>query len=78
MSLQVGLLWYDAGPSLAAKLREAAARYRVKYGTEPDTCCVTPAAAQGVGDIDGIKIIASARMRPGYLWLGRDGGEDTA
>ena len=40
--MQEGLLWLDADKKrdLAAKVAEAAARYRFKFGVQPDVCYV--------------------------------------
>lgn len=40
--MQVGLLWFDSDPGrdVASKAKDAARRYRAKFGVSPDTCYV--------------------------------------
>lgn len=42
--IRIGLLWFDGDPrrSFDAKIEQAAARYRVKFGQEPNVCYVHP------------------------------------
>lgn len=67
--MNVGLLWYDDGPDLAARVQRAAARYRRKFGAEPNTCYVHPAEHEAV-DIDGITVRPRQTVLLQHLWMG--------
>ncbi len=44
--MKSGLLWYDADPKkpIWDKIEEAAQRYYEKFGVQPNTCFINPAA----------------------------------
>jgi hypothetical protein len=69
-----GMLWFDDDPrkSLETKIAQAAARFSEKHGRRPTTCCVSPSVAGMPQALAGIRVIALARIRPNYLWLGLD------
>lgn len=77
--MQAGLLWFDNDPNraLAAKIADAARRYREKFGVPPDTCYVNQAALNGgasgpvsqPGDIP-LRIIPAANILPHHFWVG--------
>ncbi|HEY72066.1 MAG: hypothetical protein DRJ03_10250 [Chloroflexi bacterium] len=56
--MKQGLLWYDDNPGrdLADKVRQAARRYRQKFGAAPDICYVHPLALNGNGNGKGQKV----------------------
>ncbi len=77
--MQVGLLWFDNDPrrALVAKIEEAAARYREKFGNTPDVCYVNGAELNGqniVITLAGLKaslrVLAAPNILPHHYWLG--------
>jgi hypothetical protein len=91
--IATGLLWYDDDlrRPLAAKIAEAAERYRERVGVEPTTCQLHPsqlAAAQpapttGRGSrrktaeipVPGLRLIPDEHLRPNYFLVGIESGE---
>jgi hypothetical protein len=75
--MEVGLLWYDDSQAdLAAKVQEAAERYREKFGRRPNRCYVNPASLPGKGKVlslDGIKVLTSPTILPNHFWVGVQG-----
>jgi len=73
MGMKMGLLWFDDDPkrSLAEKISEAAARYREKFGVEPDTCYVNPLSLpEGEVGRTRVRVIPAATILPHHLWVG--------
>ena len=79
--IQEGLLWFDDSPTRATadKIGNAVARYRQKYGHNPDVCYVHPAhlAPEGhpgdneqVSLADGVKVLPAKSVLPNHFWLG--------
>jgi hypothetical protein len=70
--------FFDPGRSLAAKVAEAAERYRQRFGTTPNACLVNPdelsgdsSHKQGAGkELEGIRIRASKAILPHHLLIG--------
>ena len=58
--MQEGMLWFDSdgSRSLAAKIEDAARRYREKFGRQPDTCYVNSATLAGAAS--GCNLFACA------------------
>jgi hypothetical protein len=74
-----GLLWYDSDPNrgLAAKIDDAARRYREKFGQAPDTCyvsdtAVVEAGAQQTLSWVTLRIVPATHIRPHHFWVGRE------
>ncbi len=81
MSLQEGMLWCDdsAQRSLRAKLEQAMAHYRAKYGRAPNLCYLHPGDWQA-GELlpAALHVVSAANILPHHFWLGEgpavDGG----
>ncbi len=82
--IRIGLLWFDGDPrrSFDAKIEQAVARYRVKFGQEPNVCYVHPsclpadlaAAAAPAGAAAALRAIQVRTARdilPNHFMLGR-------
>jgi hypothetical protein len=72
--MQIGLMWFDDDPkkTLDAKIEQAAARYREKYGRAPNACYVNPSLAGVEGKRNGVRVASARGIRPNYLWIGVD------
>jgi hypothetical protein len=72
--METGLLWYDDSKAdFASKVREAAQRYRQKFGKSPNRCYVNPASLPGKGrkpSVKGIKVVTSPKIQPHHFWVG--------
>jgi len=72
--IQIGMLWLDEAPgrALSARVVEAAAYYRRKYGRAPTVCYVHPSmlSTEGEFEIDGVEVRPLADILPHHLWLG--------
>jgi hypothetical protein len=75
--VETGLLWYDDSQAdFASKVRNAAQRYREKFGRRPDRCYVNPASLPGNGEKvspNGIKVMTSPTIQPNHFWVGVGG-----
>jgi hypothetical protein len=79
-TMQTGLLWFDNDPSrgLAAKVEDAARRYREKFGLPPDTCYVCEAALQGreltvtLPGVQGrsLRVLPASNVLAHHFWVG--------
>jgi hypothetical protein len=78
--MQIGLLWFDnsADRGLAAKIEDAARRYREKFGVAPNTCYVNSAALDG-GEItlplrpaqeSPVRVLPATNVLPHHFFLG--------
>jgi hypothetical protein len=68
-----GLLYYNDDPrkDLAAKVADAAARYRRKFGTEPNTCYAPPGEVPNSEMmIGGIRVIARRGTLTNHYLIG--------
>jgi hypothetical protein len=82
--MNIGLLYYDDSgkKDLAAKVADAAARYRRKFGAEPDTCYVHPSALDGGKPVQvgGVRVERRATVLAPVLrhhfWIGVEGKMD--
>jgi hypothetical protein len=69
--MEWGLLWFDDHPTrdLAEKIRQAARRYRQKFGAEPNVCYVhrslTPPR------VAGIRVVTLPTVLRHHFWLGQ-------
>lgn len=72
--MEIGLLWYDNSASdLDTKLIKAVARYRERFGSDPNVCYVNPATLpEGERQIDGLVVKASTRILQHHLWMGKE------
>jgi hypothetical protein len=78
--MQTGLLWFDNDPNreLAAKVEDAARRYREKFGVAPDTCYVSRAALSGgeclvrLKDFGGLalRLVPAGNILQHHFWVG--------
>jgi hypothetical protein len=74
--MREGLLWFDDDPRRAIedKVRQAAARYRQKFGAAPDVCYVNDRAIDRaevrVGDL---RVMPASTVLPHHFWIGRAG-----
>jgi alkanesulfonate monooxygenase SsuD/methylene tetrahydromethanopterin reductase-like flavin-dependent oxidoreductase (luciferase family) len=77
--METGLLWYDDSKAdFASKVREAAQRYRQKFGKNPDRCYVNPASLPKKGkgvSLKGIKVVTSPTIQPHHFWVGVGSGK---
>jgi len=83
--MQTGLLWYDGDPNrgLAAKIEDAARRYREKFGQTPDTCYISNRAVTDAGmqqALSGlaVRVVPSTTIRPHHFWVGREEASQAA
>ena len=82
--MQTGLLWFDSDPNrgLAAKIEDAARRYREKFGQPPDTCYISKTAVTDAGmqqTLSGlaVRVVPSTTIRPHHFWVGREEASHT-
>lgn len=71
--MKSGLLWFDDNPKvpLAAKIDNAARRYREKFGRAPNVCYVNPRTLAGAGEVcASIRVVELANMQPNHFWVG--------
>jgi len=78
--LEVGLLWYDNGvDDLGGSVARAAARYKERFGVDPNVCYVHPATLpEGECKINGLTVRPSSKILRYHLWMGveRRGGDE--
>ncbi len=78
--MQIGLLWFDNDPQrgLAAKVEEAASRYREKFGVVPNTCYVSQAEWDKSGAVAspkaGLRVLPARNILPHHFWIGVEEG----
>jgi len=73
MRMKWGLLWFDDNPrrTLSAKVKEAAQRYREKFGTSPDVCYVHPMTLLAAKALpERVELIELASIPPNHFWIG--------
>ena len=82
--MKTGMMWLDntdrAKKCTGIKVREAAARYRMKYGFWPNTCNVHPSMMDGaemvvepIHENGGRIVVRPWRViLPGNLWIGME------
>lgn len=74
--MREGLLWFDDDPrrEMAEKVRQAAARYRQKFGIAPEVCYVNDRAIDRaevrIGDL---RVMPASTVLPHHFWIGRAG-----
>ena len=74
--MREGLLWFDDDPrrEMAEKVRQAAARYRQKFGIAPEVCYVNDRALDRaevrIGDL---RVMPASTVLPHHFWIGRAG-----
>jgi hypothetical protein len=71
--MKTGLLWFDDSPkvTLAAKIENAARRYRERFGKSPDVCYVHPQTLARATTMPAhVQVIGSATIRPDHFWIG--------
>jgi hypothetical protein len=74
--MQTGLLWFDNDPQrgLAAKIEEAARRYREKFGAVPNTCYVSQVEWDKQGTMappkSGLRVVPARNILPHHFWVG--------
>jgi hypothetical protein len=72
--MDIGMLWYDAGPeALKDRVKRAAEYYADKHGRKPNLCMVNPDMIEGKEDkFNGIVVRSKRGVMPGHLWIGVD------
>ncbi|MFN8535071.1 MAG: hypothetical protein U0556_16150 [Dehalococcoidia bacterium] len=75
--IEMGLLWYEPsrGVPLADRIDAAAERYSERFGELPNICLV---AQSEIAEFDRVAVRSDRRIRPGYLLIGIERGEDLA
>jgi len=72
--MQEGLLWFDpdAKRDLADKIALAAARYRTKFGQQPDTCYVNTDQLDGLEGqtVEGVRVLPAKNVSENYFRVG--------
>ena len=74
--MREGLLWFDDDPRrrMDEKIRQAAARFRQKFGVAPDVCYVSEQAIDRAEmRIDDVRVLPMSTVRPHHFWVGRAG-----
>ena len=74
--MREGLLWFDDDPRrrMDEKIRQAAARFRQKFGVAPDVCYVSEQAIDRADmRIDDVRVLPMSTVRPHHFWVGRAG-----
>jgi hypothetical protein len=77
--MQIGLLWYDDDPrrALEEKVSQAAARYREKFGREPNVCYVHPTVmVHNEAKCGAVRVLAAPGILPHHFWLGVESAAD--
>lgn len=72
--MREGLLWFDDDPRrrMDEKVRQAAARFRQKFGVAPDVCYVSEQAIDRAEmRIDDVQVLPMSTVRPHHFWVGR-------
>lgn len=75
----MGMLWFDNDPhrSIAAKVEEAARRYRDKFGSVPNTCYVNRAVLNGQ-ELDvpfegrTLRVVPATNVLADHFWIGKE------
>lgn len=72
--MEIGMLWYDAGPAaLKDRVLRAADYYAEKHGHKPNLCMVHPDMIEGKeGKFNGILVRSKRGVMPGHMWIGLD------
>ena len=67
-----GLLWLDDSPKrdIADKIQQAAARYREKFGQQPNLCYVHTSMIDGVTRLNGIQVVPAHNTLKHHFWIG--------
>lgn len=68
-----GLLWFDNTPNrdLGEKIRQAAARYKLRLRREPTVCYINAGEfSTELASVNGIEIKPAPYIRPHHFWLG--------
>lgn len=76
--MRIGLLWFDNRPDapLEEKIRQAALRYRQKFGRPPNCCYVHPNTLAGTAkdsvQVNGfaVRVIPVGNVLPHHFWIG--------
>lgn len=76
--MRIGLLWFDNRPDapLEEKIRQAALRYRQKFGRPPNCCYVHPNTLTGASkdsvQVNGfaVRVIPIGNVLPHHFWIG--------
>jgi hypothetical protein len=73
--MRQGLLWFDnsADIDITEKVKQAAARYRVRLRQQPTVCYVNEAEYdQKLSKVGKITIRPATNVRPHHFWLGTE------
>jgi hypothetical protein len=74
--MREGLLWFDDDPrrQVEEKIRQAAARYRQKFGVAPNVCYVNDKVIDRAGlKVGEVRVLPASTVRPHHFWVGRAG-----
>ena len=71
--MEEGLLVFDDNPdhNLDTKVALAAARYKRKFGTTPNTCYVHP-SAEPAGPVGCVEVKPLSTVLKHHFWIGRE------
>lgn len=71
-----GLLWFDNDrrKPLSTKIAEAAARYKKKFGQDPNVCYVNPSLLSQEQKINGILVKPLNTILPWHILMSFDPG----
>jgi hypothetical protein len=72
--MEIGMLWYDAGPAaLKDRVQRAALYYSEKHGRKPNLCLVNPDMIEREeSKFKGIVVRPARGVMPGHFWIGVD------
>lgn len=73
--MREGMLWFDNDPKrgLGAKVQRAADHYRKKFGRQPNTCYVHPAALDdGEQKVGGVRVAGLPSVLRHHFWVGEE------
>jgi len=73
--METGLLWFDNDPQrgLEEKVRQAARRYRQKFGRQPNVCYVHPSLLGKKGRVLGkVRVAPLPSVLQHHFWIGEE------
>lgn len=65
-----GLMWCDSTVSLSERVRDAALRFREKYGEKPNTCFVLSDEVKDPIMVEGLEIVLTENLPEHHVWVG--------
>lgn len=74
-----GLLWMDdSSQKVEKKIREAATRYRARFGHAPTHCYAHPDTVGDLDQVGRLQVVARINIRPHHFLVGREQPEEKA